>query len=267
MPMMATEPAPFPFDLTITNSDQAFVWSRQWFACTGVPAADLTADVRNVVLGTGAAVSLKPAIQFATTRTDRPDDGALIVNGTAITANDLRHYGETLSTGAKFYFRHGMGYKLTAGAFARAQGVLYAAFTSYGSVLPGVEIVFQPTNDTNAVSYFPLFSKPVPTNRIDVAKAVVFGMGNLTTTMDWRLAGRAFNDPLARGAWTDLGAGWNTPQLVDFDANTTELGLSGLSLSTKQWMELALAVRKTTGGDTNSRVIFQVIPALEYIGT
>lgn len=254
------------FDLNIYSADQAFFWDSTWHASMGVPDIDFTADVRNVVLGSGAAVSLKPALQFAATRTDRPDDGATITAGSAITAASLTHYLETLSAGAKFFFRRGMGFKLTAGSFARAQGVLYTAFRPRGMVLSAEEIVFNPTNDTNAVSYFPLGGgKPIPCNGVDSAKLALFGMGSLTTTMDWRLAARAFNDPLARGTWTDLGAGWNTPQTADFEGNTTDLALSGLSPTTKQWLELALAVRKTSGGDTNSRCIFHVIPALKYL--
>lgn len=257
---------PLPFDLLIYSAEQAFFWDDSWHAVTGVPDIDFNADTRNVVLGAGAAVSLKPALQFAVTRTDRPDDGVLITAGSAITGNGLTHYLETLSAGSKFFFRRGIGFKLTAGSFARAQGLLYTAFRTRGLILPAEEIVFNPTNDTNQVSYFPLGGgRAIPCNGVDAAKLVVFGMGNLTTTMDWRLAARAFNDPLARGAWTDLGAGWNTPQTAEFDANTGEISLSGISPATKQWLELALAVRKTAGGDTNSRCIFHVIPALKYL--
>ena len=105
-----------------------------------------------------------------------------------------------LSTGSTFYFRRGLGYQLTAGSFARAQGVLYAAFRVRGELLAPERIVFNPTNDTNAVSYFPLGGgKPVACNGIDSAKLLVFGMGNANTAMEWRVAARAFNDPLARG--------------------------------------------------------------------
>ena len=218
-----------------------------------------------LTLGGGAAVSIKPAIQLATTRIDRPDTGAIISDGSATTDNGLTHYLETLSAGSKAFFRRGVGYRLTAGSFARVQGVLYAAYSSVGLLLPAEEVVFNPTNDTNAVSYFPLGGgRPVAVSGVSKVKLVVFGMGNLTATMDWRLAARAFNDPLARGEWTDLGAGWNTPSTTNFEGNTGELSFTGITLADFQWLELALAVRKTSGGDTNSRCVFHVIPALVY---
>jgi hypothetical protein len=254
------------FDVNVYSTEQAFLWDPQWHSCTGVPNIDLTMDVRNVILGGGAAISLKPALQFASVRTERPDDGALITAGSAITTNNLVHFRETVSGGSRFFFRRGVGFKLTAASFARAQGVLYSAFPTFGTLLGAEEIVFNPTNDTNAVSYFPLGGgRAIPTAGVTNAKLVVFGMGNLTTTMDWRLAGRAFSDPLARGAWTDLGAGWNTPQTTDFETPTNDIPISGLSPASFQWFELALAVRKTQGGDTNSRCVFRVLPALSYL--
>lgn len=69
------EPSPLAFDLNVYSTEQAFLWDPQWHSCTGVPGIDFTADVRNVTLGAGAAISLKPALQFAQVRTERPDDG------------------------------------------------------------------------------------------------------------------------------------------------------------------------------------------------
>jgi hypothetical protein len=231
-----------------------------------VPGVDLNMDLRSLVLGASATVNIKPAIQFAATRVDRPEVGAAITAGSAATDNGLTHYSESFSSaGGKFFFRRGIAYKLTAGSFARAQGVLYTGFRSFGQILGAEEIVFNPTNDTNAVSYFPLGGgRPILANGLDKAKLVVFGMGNLTTTMGWRLAARGFNDPFARGEWTDLGSGWNVPDTVNFDLNTADLSFTGITLTDFQWVELALAVRKTSGGDTNSRCVFHVIPALKY---
>lgn len=255
---------PFPFDLVVGNSDLAYLFENQWLPCTGVPALDLLADVRNVVLGTSAAVAIKPAILLAATRTVRPDDWSL-VGGSAITANRLYKFAESLSAATKFFVRRGIGYQLTAGSFARARGILYTSYRSTGVIGAAEEIVFNPTNDVALASYFPLGGgKAQPADGVTHAKAVVFGMGSLNTKLEWRLAARLFNDPLARGAWNDLGAGWNNPQNADFDLNTGELALSGLSPANYQWIELALAVRKQADGDTNSRCVFRVIPALKY---
>jgi hypothetical protein len=253
------------FDLTITNSDNAFIWDPQWQASTGVPKIDLTADVRNVTLGTGAAVALKPAVQLAAVRTDRPDDGT-IVTGNDITGADLKHFQHSLSGQAqKFYFRRGMAYRLTAGSFARAQGLLYMAWPCFGRVLTAEKIVFNPTNDTNVPSVFPLGGGlPIPAVGVSTAKLVVFGMGNLNNTLEVRLMGRAFNDPLARGAWIDTLDSWRQTSTPNFFFNTGDVNLTDLALASNQWFELAVALRKAQGGDANSRVDLHVVPALVY---
>ena len=129
-----------------------------------------------------------------------------------------------------------------------------------------VEIVFQPTNDTAAISYFPL-TGVFSAVGVDSAKLGVVGLDNLTATLELRLAGRAFNDEQARGAWVDLptGGSWTAPGTGDFTpVNTGEVSLSGLSLSGNHWMELALAVRKQSNSDPNSRVILRVTTAVKY---
>jgi hypothetical protein len=225
---------------------------------------DFVADVQRVTLGQNAAVFLKPALQFAAIRVDRPEDGAAITAGSAITAPNVIHFQETLSASSMFFFRRGIGYRLTAGSFVWVEGTLYTAFRSLGHVLPPEELVFNPTNDTSDVCYFPLVGgKALPISQVDSIKYVVIGMGNLSATMEWRPAARAFNDPLARGAWTDLDS-WHNPQAINFAANTGAVALTALSITTKQWLELALAVRKSQTGDSNSRCIFHVIPALKY---
>jgi hypothetical protein len=264
--MSTKELAPLPFTFNITHTDTGLLLAeKEWNSSTGVPAVDFTVDVTNVVLGSGAAIALRPVLQFAATRTDRPDAAASISVGSDITAVGVTHFQETLSAASKFFFRRGLAYKVTAGSFARVEGILYTAFRSLGYQLPAEEIVFNPSNNTTASHYFPLGrGKPIPASLVDSAKLAVIGQGNLNANMQWRLAGRAFNDPLARGPWTELEAAWHSPQAGDFDVNTGEISLSALSLASYQWLELALAVRKAAGGDPGSQCIFQILAAFKY---
>lgn len=258
------ELSPWSTTLVITNTDEAFLWEQRWQPCTGVTAIDLTADVRNRTLGTSAAMAIKPAIQFAPVRTDRPDAGAAITAGSVITAEGITHFHETLSSSSQFFFRRGWSYKLTAGSFASVDVIQYGAFQSKGRIFPARDIVFQPNNDTTDVSYFPLVTK-IPTAGVSFAKAVVILMDNANSTMEYRLAGRAYHDPLSPGGWTDLDSAWTDPSSGDSGDNTGELDLSGLSLGSQQWMDLALAVRKSSSMDSNSRVIIRVVPAIKYL--
>ena len=95
-------------------------------------------------------MSLKPAIQYAAVRPERPDEGALI-SGSPVTSNAVAHYQETMATSTKFFWRRGVGYQLTTGSFSRATGVLYTSFRPYGELLPVEDIVVNPVNDVNRV--------------------------------------------------------------------------------------------------------------------
>ncbi|HND34727.1 MAG TPA: hypothetical protein PLA94_32210, partial [Myxococcota bacterium] len=55
------------------STSDAFLWDPQWYPSTGVATVDFLADVAIIdAVGGGAGVSLKPAMQFAATRIDRP---------------------------------------------------------------------------------------------------------------------------------------------------------------------------------------------------
>jgi hypothetical protein len=256
-------------NLVITSTQRAFAWEDRWYTSTGVGTVEFTADVRNTALGPNpSAMEIKPALQFAPVRTDRPDAGVAITAGQAITGdtttNGPVHFEETVSAAAKFWFRRGWSYKLTAGTFARCETLLYTSFLSCGTVFPAKEVVFNPLNDKADVSLFPL-TGPFAAVGVDIAKMAVIGLDNVNTDLEYRAFGRAFNDLMARGAWTALESVWaNPPQAGDFFRNTGEIALTDLALGTKHWMELALGVRKGADGEPNSRVIFHVIPAVKY---
>ncbi|HNH46853.1 MAG TPA: hypothetical protein PKY30_07435, partial [Myxococcota bacterium] len=236
------------------------------YPSTGVATVDFLADVAIIdAVGGGAGVSLKPAMQFAATRIDRPANmGSRISNGSDITSTTRTHFQETLSAGDKFFFRRGFAYKLTGGSIARIHGTLYTAWRAKAELLPPVEIVFNPTNDTAAVSYFPL-GRILPCNGVTAIKLAGHSLDNLSNTTDCRPAIRIFNDLWARGGWTDLGS-WNEVSAGDNSFNSDEISLAGLdpASTTAQFLELALAVRKSTNEDPNSRCIFQVMPAVLY---
>ena len=255
---------PLYFEVPIIGSSLAYVWSPKWTPVIGVSSVDLTLDVRAIMVG-GGNVSLKPAIQFAPARTDRPDEGALITAGSGITANGLVHYLETIAAPTKTWMRTGVGYLLTSGTISRAQGVLYGAVRQRGELLPAEEVVFQPTNDTAVPSIFPLGGGvPIATAGVELARATVILLDNLNNTCEWRLVGRAFSDPLARGAWVNLMSGWQATGSGDSTGSPSDISLSGLSLSGAQWFELGFAARKATDGSANSRCIFHVTTGVQY---
>lgn len=191
---------PWALDLVITSTEEVQVWERQWHPVTGVGLIDFTADVRNLVLGTDAEVSMKPAIQLATVRTDRPDAGVAITAGSAITGEGLAHFEETISASGKAFFRRGWSVQLTDGSFARCEVILHTAFRSCGRMFPMKEVEVTPNNGT-AAYHFVSLSGVIAGVGLDKAKIIALLHDNLNTAFEWRQCGRGFNDPMSRGGW------------------------------------------------------------------
>jgi hypothetical protein len=91
-------------NLAITSTTAAYLRDLAWYAVMGVDTIDFMADLRNATLPGGATFAVKPALQFAAIRSDRPDAGAAIGNGSDITTNSATHFGTT-PVGKQFALR------------------------------------------------------------------------------------------------------------------------------------------------------------------
>lgn len=261
------EPPPLSFEVTALSSEEMVMWEPRWDTTTGVTSVNLLLDVQTITLGTAAGIEVKPALQLASVRTDRPSAGGAISTGSWATAAGRTQYAHTLSAITdRFFFRRGVAYKLTAGSVARAQGLLHGSWQNRGLVLAPDEFMVQPNNDSTAFSVFPLGGgKPAPAIGVDKAKSIVIGMGNANTDLEWQLAARVFNDPLARGDWSLIEAGgWRATSTTNFEVNTDEQAFTGLTISGFQWIETGIAVRKGSANDPNSRCQFFATGALTY---
>lgn len=265
--MRLVEMPEFHFDLNLTTSQESKFFESSWWSSIGVRELGLLMDLRNVEAGTGGgAIDILPALQFATTRTDRPDAGAVVSSGSPAwaTSADLYRYLEDLTgkTG-KAFFRRGVIAKLNSTGFVRARGILYGSYRQLADVLPPEEIVLNPTNDNTMVSVFPLGrGRRFSTVGVDKLRYVVHGMGNDTgSSLSLQPYVRFYNDPLARGVFVAAGSA-AAQTTVTFAYNTDDISLAGLSMSSYQWMELGFGVWKTAG--TASRCVLHVSAAVTY---
>ena len=256
---------PMKFDLTMLSAAEwSFTWEDHWHPSTGVTAVDFLADVRNVALGASATIAIKPALQFAYVRTDRPDQGAVIAIGSSIDSVGPTHYAQSITSTQKFFFRRGLGFKLTAGSFARAEVLLYTSFRACGKIFPPREIIYNPYNEDVEISMFPL-TGPFSAVGVDKVKLAIIGMDNANNKLEYQVFARAFNDPLARGGWTGIQSDVYTATTAgDFVANTDELPFTGLTLANSQWVEVAIGLKKDATADANSRVILHITSAIKY---
>lgn len=254
---------PYTQSLVITSTVETFLFENAWYPQAGISLIDLTCDLRNLILGSGAAVAIKPALQLAPVRTDRPDGGAAITAGSVMTANGAVHYGETISAASKYWVRRGYSYRLTAGSFAQVDATLFTSWLQAALIGATRQIEISPNNGTATVSYYSMLPTMAAVG-VSKLKYAVVGVDNANDKLQIRAAGRAFNDPMARGAWTNLESTWNTPPAGDFNFISGEVDLSGLSLGSYQFVEFALAARKSADGDPNSRVSMTVYPSVLF---
>lgn len=251
--------------VTLLSTDLMYVFEDRWWP--GIPGTlDFVGEIENIVQGTGgAAVECKPALQTAAVRSDRPDAPGLISAGSAITAAATpTHYEETPSLGSKNHFRRGWGCKLTSGSLAVVSLRQHTSAPTCGQVLAPVMVVVDPLNAGTDI-VLNLISPVLVALNVSKVKAALVFQDNVNDKLEWRLHGRAFNDRAAPGAWTALGSGWTAPASGDSELNTGEIDLvTALSLSSYQWLELALGTRKTAGGDPNSRCNILVHPIVTF---
>lgn len=258
----ADEETPFTFDVTAYQGEWAYLWRQRFLPSTGVTTWDFTVDLKNIVgmTGGGGVLELLPALQFAPTRVDRPDDG-IRVSGTPVGAvGPVKFQESPTGLGSQFFWRSGIAYRCSSGTFVRAQGHLYTSYRTLGRTFAAEEIVFNPLNDNTDWSVFPLNGgKPIPVLGVDKAKLVVLGLYNTTATLEWQLHARFYNDPFDRGNWLPFGTA-ATPAAGKIDTFTGEVPFTGVTKANYQWLDLGFGIRKS--GGNASRCVFHVIPAL-----
>jgi hypothetical protein len=269
------ESSPFDFDLPIYSVSYLYLMMRQWHIVSGMDVVDFNLSLQSLAAtgGTTPGVSLRPALQYAAVRTDRPDAPFELAVGTAdATAVGNFHFQETLVAATalqKFWVRGGIASKLTAVSgtplAGRAMGAITMAHRSLGELLPADELVVGPYPASTSDKFVhPLGGgRPNLATHIAGVRFAMVGIGASSSgTITLQPMARFYNDPMARGDWTAIGTSVS-PTGTDFAVApaATEVTFAGFTTTDYQYFDLAMAVWKSA---TPSRLILRVNTALRY---
>lgn len=255
-----------------------YAMMRQWHIVSGMEVVDFNLLLQSIAAtgGTAPGVALRPCLQYAPIRADRPDDPFALAVATAdvtsLTPSPYYHFQETLVTATantKFLVRGGISAKLTTtsgtATLGRAMGTLSMNWRSLGVLLPQDELDIGPfPASTTDKLVFPLGGgAPNIASKIAGVRFAMYGTGaSPSGGITLQPMARFYNDPNARGDWTLIGTSV-TPTGADWGLAppATEVTFAGFTTTNYQYFDLAMAVWKSA---TDARAVVYVNTALRY---
>ena len=139
--------------LTCFGTQQQHMEFTDWFQCTGVDEVKAVIARASTVVsgGTTGAFETRLVIQVAPVRTDKPGAWATVGSDTYTGDGENCTGDESVSnaTGANFWVRFGIGYKLTGDrTFGQADVSLIVSYGSCGMQVGGRTLQLQTTSST-----------------------------------------------------------------------------------------------------------------------
>jgi hypothetical protein len=230
-----------------------------WRSSTGIDAADFNVNVQSLV----GDIEVKPGLQFAAVRTDKPDGAAAIGAGSYTSATGFVHYRENISAAGKFFVRPVLFYRIksTGSGLGQAQLEMEVIWKSCGAVIGAQTILIQPFMDlTTDLSYFPITDYQ-PTLGMDKVKAAILYIDPMNANYEDQLAMRTCKDRSAPNSWQLVEGAYNAGSASNAERNTGEYSApTGAAVATNPLFQLGLAVRRTGSG--NPRVTIRAAGAV-----
>jgi hypothetical protein len=187
---------------------------------------------------------------------------SVVTTGSYATSQGRYVYREDLSgTTTKFYVAPVLLYKASSG-LGSGMAKVRATWKTSGVVLGSRDIVVHPSTDGTDKMYFPI-SGFHPTLGVSKIMASIQAMDVNNAYVQDRLAIRTALDPAQPNAIVDCETGWNTPGAGNSSRNTGQVSVpAGANLSTNNFLQLMLAVRKSDAGQNNAHAYYRVTSAL-----
>lgn len=224
--------------LRTTNTTAIFTPTSGWRSAIGLTGLDFNLNVMTVS-GNG---SVKPAIQYAAVRTNKPDAASAISGGTYQTSTGFTHYRETIGSNSKLLYRTGFMAKNTSGTNqAEVQAEMQVAEQRCAQQFTPVQVEALPSVNTNQEVI--AISGWFPTLGADKAKAAFVVTNNNGTNMDYQLMMRSCNDPSAPNSWVSAEASATNPAAGNSERNTGDLSIpAGISAASNQFLQFGLGI-------------------------
>ena len=211
------------------------------------------------VLQASGNLEVLPGYLYYPTRSDRPSPPATAVTGSYVSSTTRHAFHEDLSgTTDQFYVAPVLFYKLSSAGQGNGLVTVRTSWKSSGRMLGTRDVVVNPNNSTDDVMYFPVTGW-VPALGADKVMASIVATDVNNAYVRTQLGVRTATDPAQPSTVSTLEGAFDNPGSGNDSRNTGELSLS---LSTTNFFQLVLMVKKNAGGDDNSRAIFRVSSAL-----
>lgn len=227
------------------------------------PAAGMQKVSFDLSLMMASNLSVKPGLLWFATRSNVPDNSVTTVTaGSNATSQGRYVYQEDLSaTTNKFYVAPVLQYKASSG-LGTGLAQVQANWMSSGKSLGSRDIVVPPATDGTDKSYYPITGWH-PTLGADKLMASIIAMDVNNAYVQERLAIRTALDPTQPNAIEDCETGWNTPGAGNSARNTGQVSIpAGADITTNNYFQLLVAVRKSDAGQNNARAFFRATAAL-----
>ena len=249
-------------DLVESTGNYIFRPTTKWMSLVGLSSLDFVADMRAIV-GSPNAI---PAIQYAESTPDRPDDWAIISGTPASSGTPMDHFRQAITTTDKFWFRLGLAFKDASGtpAFARAQVKLQQNFTQSGRLIGSgnLDIPIGVLHTLDLENYWPI------TRWVDSASfskvQAAFLLRNVTNANgSFAMVMRQCNDQNEPSAWVLTGSGWTamSTSAGNFQQflTTQDAAPTGIDLTANMYFQMGVALKKSvasTNPQCNLNVVF-----------
>lgn len=250
----------FPFTIYVAGTEPAWFPVGNPLLVHGADTLEMTVKISRA---TGDAEAAAGSQLFAT-RTSVASGDATAAGAYSGTAGGSTHYTSSLSGNTTdFYVQPGILAKLNTTTPGWVHGTITVTLGSCGRLVGQRDIeAFLYEDSSRAWSF--VIGGWSPALNASKLRAVLIG-SNLQD-VDWRFQARLANDVDEPTALTGLGTGF-TSFSPDGDGNaqvnTGVIDLSGLSLSSYQFIQIVLALTMKSAG-TNPKAFLKVVAALSY---
>lgn len=249
--------------LLLLTTAETFFPASEWIPVTGMTAIDF---LLRVVSNAGRG-EVKPGLQVARSRTDKPDPGDPIGVGAFVETVDLHHFREHPDLAGAAFVRFGFVGRLRKGGRGQSsvEVEMDVAIKTCGEVLGTKTVEVQPfatgSEDDEAVVAVTDWSHTVG---VEAVKAVFVLLDNHSDSLEYRLVVRAALDRMEPDPWVAVEE-WSRPAPGNSERNTGELRVpEEARFDERSLFQLGLAFRKRKGGERSPRCMVHTLTHCRY---
>lgn len=252
--------------LLLTSTTETFFPTSEWMPLTGLTAVDFLLNLMSAI-GPG---EVKPGVQIARTRTDKPDPGQAIAAGNFVDTVGLHHFREVPDLAHGAFVRFGFVGRLRRGARGQStvEVEMDVAAKLCGEVLGTKTVEVQPFAigpDEDDAVIVPITDWS-PTVGVDRLKAVFVLLDNHNDALAYRLVVRGALDRMAPDPWVSVeGKAWTHAAVGSSERNTGEQAVPvAARFADRSLFQLGLAYRRKQGSQRNPRCIIHALAHCRY---